>query len=383
MRASALNLGSHCPASGWLSAELGRMGIRLDTVYTSAGTLAHKFMEIAINQGITAALEQLRTDDERFALSLRDLWEWWETAALVPAPSAAAAISTKVMTEQAVQWDVGSEVLRGTVDLLEIEGSEGWVVDWKFYNDLSLLTPMTRDLQMYAYAVTAAAVHRLDRVHVLRVLGYQLRHDDLDLDRDGLRMAEEVVAQEVASQAAGRTRYVLGAWCHRLCLARAQCPAWREQTEAVREIAPYGGGDFESEAQALRFLLALPAIRELLEEGIEAARRWVQQNKRPVIDTASKLVWGPRQTRGRRAVADHQQVLMRLLEIVGAADALSAAKTTIGGVEAALKRNRIPPDMRRAFVSELAEAELIKPAAPGLTYDWHALGARLPKATDE
>lgn len=376
LRASALNLGTSCAASSYLAAELQRGGQELGNAYTSQGTLAHKFMETSILHGLDRAMEELETEDSAWRLQLRDFFEWWESQLLVPAPTAAVATTTQIFTERPLSMDFRGEPLTGKADLVEIDGDQAWVVDWKFYHDLSLLKPMPMDLQMYAYAVMAWREFKVERVKVYRILGYHLRTHVLDLDRDGLEMAEEAVAEAVVSQALAKDTFAPGAWCHRQCFARHACPAWQEQAVAVdtKEIAPYTGGEFESEAQVLRFLMALPVLKERLAQGEEAAKQWVAAQGRPVMDLASKLVWGPRKTRGKRSLANHQQALMALVNRVGAEVALSAAKTSISAVETAMKQVKIAPAERKEFIGALESRGWIEPGEAGMTYDWHALG---------
>jgi len=281
----------------------------------------------------------------------------------------------RVLTEYLFRTPMGGDTLSGKVDLAEVMGKRGWVVDWKFYGRTDWLPPIERDVQMYSYAVALKAKFpELEAVTVLRVLCYQCQADAMRLDLDGLEEAAETIAGIMGEIAANRDEYVIGSQCQH-CLLTPRCPAFRRQVTSIKTEAmgPYQGGDFATEAEALRFLLAAPAVEALLAEGKAAVQRWVEDQGRPVRDLVSGQEYAPRTMRGKRYVANAAAAIETLRESVGGGElgdqvVEAATSTTISAIERALQALGIPRAQRWGFIRDLEDEGYI--LREGERKDW-------------
>ena len=128
--------------------------------------------------------------------------------------------------------DVIASVLRGTLDLVHVEGDTGLVVDVKTGK------PPTDSEQLYAQAV---AVSRRYKLKTVRVQYARALKTKLDILGDELLDADRLDAE--AGRIARRLRLVptsepnAGEWCFR-CDARPGCPAHQRDDEYVPAEMP-------------------------------------------------------------------------------------------------------------------------------------------------
>jgi hypothetical protein len=367
IRSSALNHAQICPGTLVLAKAAADENIRIETPYTALGTAAHKYLELRITSDEKAADEALNGLPTDLRLTMEEFWIWLELTDIVPA--LCRADSAEIFVEQGLSYQLGDLTITGTIDLLEIQGPAGWVVDWKLYNDPSQLPPIGEDLQMYSYGIAAAENHpELTSITVHRVLIYHQRAETLILDREMINLAKEAIAIEAKKMVSGE--FVPGAHCTR-CLHRTSCKQWARQGDyfETREMRPYEGGDFNTEADVLRFLLAVPVIEKRLIEGKEAAKRFVLNSGRPVADLASGSFWGYKQTK-RDEIVDSAGCLFELVRETSQKDALSAAKTTKKGIDSVLKQAKMPLKNRREFIDHLRRLGYIKTKEIEDRYGW-------------
>jgi PD-(D/E)XK nuclease superfamily len=353
IRASHMDDGLVCPRRLRLDDET------VPSSYMEDGTVGHAWIEKKI------AAEDMQVTNERLATALDEFWDWWKK--INPVPS-----SARVYTENSMRWhDAPTWYGTGTVDLIAIEDDTAWVVDWKFYSDTSALPPLHRHLQLYCYAVAAWMHHRVSQVIVHRVLCYHRFLETMELDEEMLRLAERALVAHGDAIYRDRDRVSPGAQCSS-CPASRACVEYQRRSADIdtRELAPYTGGDFESEAQALNFLIAAPLIQKRLEEGKVAARRWVEQRNRPIADLVSSKAWGG--GKPGDSIAQPILAIQALMSVVGR-DGARAVQTSKTAIEAVMKSHKIPKRQRDTFFAELREIGAIVDAAP--RWRWRKLKA--------
>jgi hypothetical protein len=363
-----LNTGRLCPGAVKLEDETPD---HPDTEWTAIGKAGHKWLELMLSEGKEAAVEYIKTapvpDD--FHLTLVEFWTWLEHADLFPLDA------DSYLTEQTVKWAEGDFEGTGTADLIVVKGDEAWVVDWKFYNDPSDLTPIHEDLQMYAYAVGGAKMAKASKVTVHRVLCYFNFADTLELDAESLKLAEEALLEEAAKMARGCDDFNVGAQCER-CFQQSECKVWLAQAGNIdtTAMAPYTGGELTTEADVLRFLLAVPVIEHLIKEGKEQAKFWIEQNNTIIVDHTSNQWWGPKEAK-RDQIVDVTGCLGELIRRTSQDAGLSAAKTSKSAMDKVLKAAGVKPKERKAFVDVLRERGCIVKKELAPRYEWRKLKA--------
>ena len=378
IRASAFNLGRICPGSVTLGIQARDEGINHDTEYTAIGTAGHRWLELRIKHGEHTANGYFSdlaasTDISDLQIAVNEFWPWLVESEIIPTVKSRPDVTIK--TETSVMFYVDDIPITGTLDLLEIKGDQAWVVDWKFYNNLSLLNPINEDLQLFAYGVGVAEKYpEVEDVTIHRTLIYQQTADTLVLDRNGwLQVAKNAVSEAAQYISENRNTYNVGAQCGH-CFQRHICDAWKAQQKNIEthEIAPYEGGDFANEAEALRFLLAVPVIRQRLSDGLEAAQRLVIANGRDIADITSQQEWGTRQA-SRDVIVDGAGCLTELMRLTTQEGALSAAKTSKSAMDAVLKTAKVSPKDRKAFIERLRECGMIEKKVGAERWEWRKL----------
>lgn len=377
IRASALAHGKICPASVFLGQAREAAGVDNSTAFTAMGTKGHRWLELRLSKGAQAAAEYLAEVQapDALRLSLAELWRWLCETAPSPAFQDPQPGGLQVVTEcRMPPFLVGDGVtITGTRDLAEVMGSRAWVTDWKFYNDPSMLPPVSEDLQIYAYAVgTWRQFPQVERVTVHRVLCYHLRIDVLDLDSETLALAELALAEEAQGIWDGRESFRYGAQCGQ-CLERRGCQRFLQAQRDIgaRKMKPYQGGDFDRDSEVLRFLLAVPSLQALIDEGMAAAKRYVETRRegRPILDLTSGKDWGPR-SRSVDAIVDHKGCVAELMDRVGRDAAIGTVKVTKSAMEAALKAAEAKPAERREFFATLRDLGYLKKSESDPQWRW-------------
>ena len=364
-----LNSGRLCPGAVALEAEATEKGIETSSVYADIGTDGHRWLELMISEGRESAEAFGEKLTEDFRLTLEEFWAWFEGSDLVPFTAEA-----EYLTERSIRWAEGDFEGTGTADLLVFLGGEAWVIDWKFYNDPSMLPPVHEDMQMYAYAVGAAKFyHNVEKVTVHRVLCYFNKADTLELESDTIKMAEEALLELSGTIHEGCDEFNVGAQCQ-MCFQRSRCESWLSQQEAIdtKAMAPYTGGEFSEEAQVLRFLLAAPVIEHLLKEGKEAAKAFVNNSGKALIDLTSGKAWGPK-TSSRDYITDAAGCLGELVRKTSQDEALRAAKTSKSAMESVLKAANVPAKDRLGFINGLRDRGYIEKREADPRYEWRKL----------
>jgi hypothetical protein len=358
IRASAMTHGRRCPGSVYLGqAKLMSAGEHEGTKYTQVGTIGHRWLELMLNKRRTEANEYLNevqaTDD--FRLTLAELWGWLHNAKFCPAFDASADAVSLNTERTMIPFAVGDDLkITGSRDVAVVQGKTAWVLDWKFYNDPSMLPPIGEDLQMHAYAVgTWKEFPFVEKIIVQRILCYYFLYDVMELDISLLNLSEKVLGEEAGKIWTRRDQFVLGAHCLP-CLQRDHCQAWRDQHKNVATPAgkPYTGGDFSTETEALQFLISAPALEALIAEGKAAAQRWVTEHGKNIADSVSCKDWGPRET-NRDAIINVLGCVGEMAKKVGKERATGAVSLTKGAIETALKAGQVPPKERKRFIEDL------------------------------
>lgn len=343
----------------------------VETPYTAIGKAGHKWMElVASTGGMTVADDYLRSTPhwDLLHVPLLELVEWINTVELIPRRSV-------LEPEIAFDWAICDDWhATGTIDLLCLDEKTATVIDWKFYNDPGGLVAINRDMQMFAYAVgTFKRRPELERIVVHRVLCYYCMTHTIDLDRETLQLATEVVTEICQEIYDNRERFSVGAQCQS-CFQSAVCDAYQGMGDQVttKELAPYDGGDFNSEAEALAFLIAAPLVYKRLDDGYAAARRLIAQSGHPITDLVSKRQWGPRDS-ARDKIIDAAGCLAELAKVTSQERALAAADTSKAAMERSMKKARMRPRKRRAFFDHLRKLGMIEKEEIGQRYIWRRL----------
>lgn len=367
-RASALYGAHTCNAYMFLGQTQKLKRRDNSTVYTGVGTIGHKWLELQIQMGPEAADDYLKKHLDQvpddFPLALDELWEWLGESGLLIR-------GAEYLTEQKVELQAGTCLITGHIDLIQVFRSLGVVIDWKFYNNLSMLPPIEEDLQMVAYGVGAHILcPELEHIEVHRVACYHLKSHKLEFDKEALVLARRAIEEEAEKIWLGRTTFTPGAQCLS-CLLRNACPAFRKQAIYLEtaEIAPYKSGEIESAEQAIKFLLAAKAIEARIEEGKNACQAWVKKHGK-LEDASIGQLWGPWTTQ-KDTILDVAAVLGQLGETVGSLDlAIQAAKTSKSEMEAVMKQEKIKPKERTAFFKGLRDKGLMIKKEGNPRWEW-------------
>lgn len=374
IRASRLSSGRICPASVFMGQAKESRKIDSGNKFTSLGKIGHKWIELRLDQGPQKASEYLNNIqvDNDFRLSLAELWKWLKISELTPAfHSNQSGISVHKEYKMDGFKIADGINITGTMDLIEFIGTKAWITDWKFYNNPSMLPPIEQDLQMYAYAVGIwRQFPEINFVTINRVLCYHLKSETISLELEDLQLAEQALAEQAEFIWDNRTSFRFGAQCSQ-CLERHFCQHFLEQEKhiGIRKMKPYEGGDFASDADALKFILAIPALQTLIEEGMEAAKRYVKETGHNLFDTTSKQDWGPRE-RKADSIIDPKGCIAELMSKIGKENALKIIKTTKRAIEKALKENNISPTDRRKFINKLRDLNYISKTESESQWRW-------------
>jgi len=381
IRGSAFNAGMVCPGSVFLAQKASALKVEQENEYTSVGKMGHRYLELRITKSRSAAESYLDNEGAApdFRIELADLWDWLVGENFLPALSKeeASERGVELLAEHPLSYKAGEVTNTGTLDLVEVIHDAAIVVDWKFYNRPDMLPPIRQDMQMISYGVGAWQRYNVSHVTVHRVLCYHHRKHTLELDSETLKVALEAVTEEAERIWANRYDLRPGAQC-RGCFQAFHCPAMAEKFQAVetREIQPYESGDFLTRDDILNFLLAVPVVEARIKEGFAAARRFVQALGEPVKDPTSGMEWGPR-SRRQDSIVDAAGCLGELAQITSMEAALTAAKTTKGGIEKVMKGAKLKPAERQEFFEFLRERGLIINAETAPRWEW-----RKPKRRD-
>jgi hypothetical protein len=266
----------------------------------------------------------------------------------------------------------------GHVDFACLHEGVLHVVDWKFTHQNDFLPPIERHLQMLAYSLSiwrTLPENGIGEVQIHRVRCYSGHQDRLVLTPSQLVEIELLLAEVAESiRLADGQRYT-GAQCIS-CLHRSVCPDRAKLAANIdtTAIAPYAGGEITSDTEALKFLLACPALEELLQQGKDAVRRWVETKGGPLVDELSNRCWGPHDTNGTRKVMDAGKCLEALSNLIGGnagkTAAYKAMSTTIGAIEDQLKIAKFKPAEREKFMSGLFLDGHLSKGAPSKVFRW-------------
>ena len=375
IRASMLGQAAVCPGVMALENEALEKKIETGSAFVGPGNIGHKWLELRVGQGVEAADAYLETTDadNNLRVAIHEFWDWWASSDLVPVLE-----GDDVYTERQVKWlEAGDRYYgSGTADLIVVQDAHAWVVDYKFYNDPSMLPPIHEDMQMFAYAVGAVEDFPwVSTVTVHRVQGYFRYADSMQLDAESIELAREALAEEASACYDGRDRFKVSARCQG-CFHRDRCDTHKALASDVEttEMQPYDGGKFRSEAEVLRFLIAAPVIKERIEAGYAAARKFIESKKgKHITDVASAKVWGPKSS-ARDVIEDSAGCLGELASMTTTAEALSAAKTSKSAMEGVLKARSVAPKERKAFIGKLRELGYIQKREGDPRYEWRRLG---------
>jgi hypothetical protein len=370
-RASALYGARTCNASVFLAQSLKLRQRDTSTAYTNVGTIGHKWLELRILFGPEIAADYLKKNIDAvppdFPQSLDELWDW------LTGESGLLMEGAEYLTEQTVAFQAGTCLITGHVDLVQVLRSLGVVIDWKFYNDLSYLPPIKDDLQMYSYGVGASLLcPEIEHIEVHRVACYHLKSDMIQLDNETLDLAWDAIEEEANKIWENRTTFSPGAQCL-TCLLRRSCPAYAAQEAHIdtTEIVPYRSGELASAEEVIRFMVAKQQVEERLEKGVDACKRWVQQNG-PVKDPQTGKLWKGWESK-RDTILDPAAALGQLGKRVGSIDlALKAAKTTKSGMEGVMKLDKIKSKERTAFFKSLRELGIMEKRETEPRWEWRA-----------
>lgn len=303
LRASQLNHAAECHGFLELYQECEASGnMPGDTEATRIGSLVHEWFEIALTRGVDdEAAMRIERELEEEEIPLR--------ACLDEAPAGA-----EQYVEHRLMTTVGPFTVAGTADLMTVDPTCVVVTDWKSHRRKSAMKPMAEDLQMLAYGLAAwpLAVERMSEPMVL-IRRALVRHeiaDRLYITRDNVEMARDALGEELFS-IFGDPTYTPGSACE-WCLLRGKCSAIQEVADQVCEdIQPYRGGLFPAEDDVLRFITALPRLKELLDHGRKAAEAWVNE-RGPIIDPHTGKEWAPSEY--KRDVFDTGPALFEVLD---------------------------------------------------------------------
>lgn len=360
IRASALNKATVCPGSPFLAQSLHMLETPTETEYTSVGQEGHRWMERRLMQGQLAAdrLYNPAVDPELLP-ALHELWEWLEETklflALEPDPVVSGAI---VEAETAISFKVDDVEVTGHLDVGQRLGKLGMVADYKFLNDPSDLPKLSRDLQQYSYAHGWQLRHpEIQQIQIHRILSYYLRADSLTLDQQMMAMVKQAIEAEVRSIWARRDQLQLSSCCN-TCLVRHWCRAWLSQDKLVPRAAELFDGTFKDETQVLRFLIALPAAEQWLEQAKARAREFIAASKRPLVDITGGQQYSAA-TIQKDQIVDPLGAIAVLSTIVGKPAAIKAAGATKASLEKVLKSHGIKKDGVEAFFADLRSRKMI------------------------
>lgn len=374
-RASALYGARTCAAYMFLGQAQKLRQKEHGNAYTGIGTIGHKWLELRIQMGEEIAakylLGKLDQVPDDFPQALDEVWEWLGESGLLIQ-------GAEYLTEHEVEFQAGSCLLTGHIDLIQVLRTLGVVVDWKFYNDLSWLPPIEDDLQMFAYGVGAAILcPELEHIQVHRVACYHLKSDVLDLDQETLGLAREAITEEVDKIWANRTTFTPGAQCL-TCLLKKDCPAYagHEAHLDTTELAPYTSGEVDSAEHAIKLMIACKVVEGRIDEVKAACKRWVEANDK-IEDPSTKKLWGPWSSK-KDAIMDPAAALGQLGKLVGnTTTALEAAKTSKSAMEKVMKAQKdaagkglFKPKDRKAFFDGLRSSGVIERQEVSDKWEW-------------
>ncbi|MBT8430105.1 MAG: PD-(D/E)XK nuclease family protein [Gammaproteobacteria bacterium] len=371
-RASGLSAAKTCPGYMFLGQAERLRKASHQTVYTGLGTIGHRWIELMLQAGRQAAMGYLERQSEcipeDFPLDLAAFWRWLKADSGLLLPGA------ERLTEEEIELEIGPCRVTGHVDLIQVKGGQGSVIDWKWYRNKAMLPTMVLDLQMYTYGLGAFALFpELETVDVHRVSCFDLEYDSLQLHRESLEVTETALREVVQEIWDNRTTFRPGAQCT-LCLLRRSCPAYRvfESTVDTSEIAPYRSGEITSAKDAVAFLLAAKQVEERLEQGRQACKLWVGKHGR-LDDATSGKAWGPWAS-SRDVITDAAAAIGQLGKRVDSVeDALKAASTTKAAMERVLKGHEMKPKERRAFFAELRDLGVIEKKEGEPRWEWRSV----------
>ncbi len=374
-RASALYGARTCAAYMFLGQSQKLRAKEHGNVYTGVGTIGHKWLELRIQMGPEIAakylLGKLDQVPDDFPQALDEVWEWLgESGHLIR--------GAEYLTEHEVEFQAGSCLLTGHIDLIQVLRTLGVVSDWKFYNDLSWLPPIEEDLQMYAYGVGAAILcPELEHIQVHRVACYHLKSEVLDLGPETLALAREALTEEVDKIWANRTTFTPGAQCL-TCLIKKDCPAFasHEAHLDTTEIVPYTSGEVDSAEHAIKLMIACKVVEGRIDAVKDACKRWVESNAK-IEDPSTKKLWGPWSSK-KDTIMDPAAALGQLGKLVGSTTkALAAAKTSKSGMEAVMKDQKgedgkglFKPKERKDFFDSLRASGVIERREGSDKWEW-------------
>lgn len=323
---SSLNLGYTCSGAPWLLGQLspqepGNASLRW-------GTLAHAWLEIAIEFSAAVASEWMATDPDLddFNSEMHDTWVW--------------------VSEQygPLELATGETEKRLRLDLPEvgayISGRLDWtrrakLADWKWGPGAQwYLPPIEVDLQMLAYAqLVHASWPEEPEVVVQRVLLTPRLLEELRLSQDDLARDRELLLAVVGDIVEGRDHRTPGTHCDH-CLARSLCPERLELAEQALALVPREPQLTElTSEQATRYALSRKAIRERLVELDKALEEYVESGG--VVEADGKRLAVSRYQADR--IVNSMRVIGDLAIMAGGGAGALATRTSKDAIEEALK----------------------------------------------
>lgn len=364
IRASSFQQGTVCPASVYLGQALERAKVNISSDYATIGTQGHRWLELRIREGLKSANQYFEENNANDALRLAVNEIWLHLLENQPSPYFADPANCKhtLITEGRMPPFALTDgtTITGTRDFTElsIPLRRAWLYDWKFYNQMDWLPTMSEDLQMYSYAVgTWKEFPWIEHITVYRVGCYFCKIEKLEMDYPALELAEEALSEEAERIWKERERFQTGSQCTR-CFKRTFCKTFLDMHNHIgtRQLKPYNGGEFSSEAEVMRFLIAKPSLEQLISEGEKAAKSFVESIGRNLVDINSGEDWGPRPSK-MDVIRDQKGCLAELINQVGKEKAISKVTLTKGAMETAMKELKIKPKERAEFLQRLRELQ--------------------------
>jgi hypothetical protein len=344
LRASSLNIATHCPGA---PALLATATLPKDVSATlEAGTLAHRWLHAYTEKGLEAA--EAVIEDDRLAMELLSFWAWWQETG-IPAALAEARCEVPLILP------LGGLVVTGHADLVALHDRVPMVIDWKYGRGQRHILPLLEDdLQLPCYGLLHARATGATRVRLLRVLVSDRELQGRELGADALRDVEVEIERIARAVLADPDRRTPGPHCEQ-CLARHGCSEYQAQIETVTAaLVPGPAPTSLTPDQAVRWALARKAVAERVDTLDAALHRYLEAGGEVEVD-GQALILSRYQV---DTVADHRAAVARLREIVGdrANLALAVSKT---GIVDALKTAGLGTGERERFLQTLREAGII------------------------
>lgn len=244
-----------------------------------------------------------------------------------------------------IEEPTDATVFSGQFDRLYIQGTRGFLADWKTLNGKHAAAHENR--QLAAYVVLIMIRHKLTSLRVALVQPWIGKPTICDYDADSFKLAHDLLLSDLLaeSQATPDDRKA-GEWCHH-CKARFGCEVFKalsiQEVERIQPMSIAGlPGKEQAAAMFARAMEFTPEQHIAAYRGLGIVGRYkhaIESSFEARVEAGEIPNWKIETTPGNREITNAQKAHEALLPLgVTSEDIIAACKLPIGAMEQAVRK---------------------------------------------